>query len=145
MLSKLRQVAFNLLARREHSKFELKNKLIAKGFADDDIDKLLFELAEKGLQSDIRFIENYIMSRSRRGFGPRRIRGELCEKGIDQVLSDKFLDENDLSWFDLAVLVKNKKYGEGNPESLSVRAKQMNHLYYKGFNSDHIKNVFKCS
>lgn len=143
--SKLRQTALDSLARREHSKFELKNKLLAKGFIDSDIEEILQELAAKGLQSDARFVEAYVAMRSRRGFGPQRIRGELRERGINQELSDQFLDERDSSWFELIIAVREKKYGAEVPKDLGDKSKQMKYLYYKGFNSDHIKNIFKSN
>lgn len=143
MLPKIRSYALNLLARREHSKLELQNKLFAKGFDSSDIAKVLQELEGSGSQSDPRFIEAYVTMRSRRGFGPERIKAELRERGIDQELSDKFVKKSDPVWFELAKEVHNKKFGAKIPEDLVGQAKQKRYLYYKGFNADQIKNCFK--
>jgi regulatory protein len=143
MPPKIRSCALDLLARREHSQSELKNKLLAKGFDSSDIEKVLQDLAARGLQSDSRFVEAYIAMRSRRGFGPERIKAELKEKGGALELIDQFLDKSDSIWFELVKDVHNKKFGVKIPENLADQAKQKRYLYYKGFTADQIKNCFK--
>ena len=53
------QVALNLLARREHSRVELENKLSKKGFPHEQIERALKQLAANDLQSDQRFLEDF--------------------------------------------------------------------------------------
>lgn len=142
MLRKIRQVALNLLARREHTEFELKHKLSAKGFAIVDVGLVVAELTKQGLQSDQRFVESYINMRSGRGFGPLRISAELQARGIDRELSAKYLTQNEIDWIALAKLVRCKKFGDKIPSNLQERAQQVRYLYYKGFSHDHIKGVF---
>ena len=141
MLNKVRSTALDLLARREHSKFELEQKLRRKNFALDDIEKVLETLARKGLQSDVRFIENYIAMRSRKGYGPLRIRLELEERGIDKETIGRFLSELDPVWFERALILRIKKFGEKHPANLKEKAKQARYLNYKGFTGDHISRV----
>jgi len=143
MSSKIRSYTLSLLARREHSKLELQQKLSKKEFAAGDIANTIRDLANQGLQSDDRFIEGYISMRSRRGFGPIRIRAELHERGIDKEKSEQFLDQNDPSWFELAQTVCYKKFGKTAPCELPEKMKQIKYLYYKGFTTDHIKRLFK--
>ena len=94
----LREKALRLLARREHSAWELRQKLRAKAGApapaadgeDDEedesaraqrgralLDALLAELVEIGAQSDSRFTEQICRLRYRTGRGPRKLRAEL--------------------------------------------------------------------
>ncbi|HIL93525.1 MAG TPA: regulatory protein RecX, partial [Cycloclasticus sp.] len=89
-MSRLRAGCFALLARREHSQRELRQKLKAKGFDEDDIDLLLEELSEKNWQSDERFAESYSRSRLLKGFGPVRIQYELKERGVNAVVDEVF-------------------------------------------------------
>ena len=91
MSSTIRNCALNFLARREHTKLELQRKLNAKGFAANNITEAIDKLEKQGLQSDERFLESYVAMRCKRGFGPIRITKELCERGIDQELIDRFL------------------------------------------------------
>lgn len=62
--------ALNLLARREYSQYELKNKLLHK-FSDSaaEIDQVLERLTEQGLQSDERFVDMWLNSQIEKGRG----------------------------------------------------------------------------
>ena len=84
--SRARESAFRMLARREHSRVELRSKLSARGFAEELIETLLESLQDERAQSDQRFAESLLSSRLRAGYGPLRIRMELKEKGVDSEL-----------------------------------------------------------
>ena len=142
MLPKIRSCVLDLLALREHSKFELQRKLIAKGFAIDDVHKVLQDLERQGLQSDARFAESYIAMRRKRGFGPIRIKAELCERGVDKELGENFLAEYKSTWGEQVEVVRCKKFGKKNPRDLHEQAKQIRYLYYKGFDPSMIKGLF---
>jgi regulatory protein len=143
MLSRIRSSALGLLARREHSKFELQQNLSKKGFVSQEVAKIIHELASQGLQSEDRFIEGYVTMRSRRGFGPVRIKAELQERGIDKEQIEQFITENDPVWFELVKSVRHKKFGKNIPRDLCEMMRQKKYLYYKGFTGDHIKRIFK--
>ena len=67
----LRRAAMDFLARREHSLYELKTKLIRK-FPDLSpklVLAVLSRLTIEGLQSDERYTESRIRYRLERGFG----------------------------------------------------------------------------
>ena len=53
----------NLLARREYSKFELRNKMQEKAFTEDEIDETITYCQKKNWQNDKRFAENYLHAR----------------------------------------------------------------------------------
>ena len=142
MLAKIRSITLGLLARREHSKFELENKLSNKGFALEDIKEVLKEFVAQGLQSDHRFTESYIRMRSNKGFGPVRIKLELLERGLDKEMVGDFLASFDLDWFELARISWVKKFGEKAPVDFKEKAKQLRYLSYKGFNNEHINEIF---
>ena len=72
-----------MLARREHSRRELTQKLTEKSFEKADIEELLNEFVALNWQSDQRFAESYSRSRLRNGYGPIRIQYELRERGIE--------------------------------------------------------------
>jgi len=143
VLAKVRSCAVYLLARREHSRFELTQKLGKKEFALSDIEKVLKELVEKGLQSDNRFIESYINMRSKRGFGPLRIKLELRERGIDKETMEGFLSASDPVWFELAKTSRIKKFGKDLPSDLHEKARQVRYLNYKGFTGEQINMLLR--
>ena len=124
----------NLLARREHSQFELRNKLKAKGHAKDVIDNVLQELAKENLQSDERFVENFIRARANHGFGPVRIALELRDRGITKEMINELVDKNHNKWKTNAMAIKQKKFGDQ-----IGYAKQARFLQYKGFTHDQVK------
>ena len=69
-----RQVALGLLARREHAARELIIKLVGRGMPESEAEGLVNELVRRGLQSETRFVEEFVRSRIRRGAGPVKIR-----------------------------------------------------------------------
>ncbi len=81
----------DFLARREHSHYELQQKLAAK-FPDADHSVLLSaieRLRQENLQSDERFTEAFIRYRKSRGFGMRHIQQDLKLRGVDDRLLEK--------------------------------------------------------
>jgi regulatory protein len=128
-----RNYALDLLARREHTELELKNKLLVKKFDSDEIIKVIQTLQTQGLQSDARFLESYVSMRSRRGFGPIRIKAELIERGINKTLINESEAFNSLNWKELAENIICKKFGVEQPTSFQDKVKQKQYLYYKGF------------
>ena len=65
------------LAMREHSKFQLINKLKNKGFDEDIINNVLEDLRNSRFQSDQRYTEEYIRYRQNSGYGLEKIIYEL--------------------------------------------------------------------
>lgn len=123
-----------LLAMREHTQFELKNKL-KRAHAAADIEQALKLLAEQGLQSDERYTELYVDLRRNKGYGPLRISTELREKGVEGALIDIHVDENDSCWSSLLLQVVKKKYGEQPPVDRNDLARRGRFLSYRGFPS----------
>ena len=78
------------LARREHSRAELKRKLAPKVVEGDDLEILLDDLAQRGWLSDARFAEASIRSKARR-FGPLKLANVLRAKGVaDEAIAAGF-------------------------------------------------------
>lgn len=129
----VRHRAMDLLARREHSRLELKRKLLTKGFEADAIEACIEELVADGLLSDIRFAEAYINHRSQRGFGPHRIRQELRERGVIDTHINLALEEATIDWDGLAEQCRQKKFGVAQPDDYDESARQRRFLQYRGF------------
>lgn len=84
--------AFNIIARRDHSLCELKDKLIRKGFDLEDAEKAILRLQELDYLDDTRYAEGLIRyNQSIKRLGPVRIRLLLLRKGIhDDIISKAF-------------------------------------------------------
>ena len=133
----------NLLARREHSTQELRDKLLARGFDDDEITPALQTLSREGLLSDERFTESFIHSRMERGSGPVKIRAELRQRGVTDEVISNWLDERDRAWLERAEAVRCKKFGSALPVDYKEKARQARFLQYRGFSAEQTRQVLR--
>ena len=113
----------DLLARREHSQRELRDKLLQRGFAADLVEQVVAELAGEGLQSDSRFAEAYLRQRRERGYGPLRIRQDLQQRGIADALITASMAGHERDWPELAWQARRKRFGDEPPADLRERAR----------------------
>lgn len=134
--------AVRLLARREHSYHELVQKLTAKGFYATDITSALDSLVEKGWQCDLRFTESWIRHRIESGFGPRKIRQELSQKGVNHSTIELGFENIAPKWQKLAQQVWQKKYN-CLPLDWNEKAKQIRFLMYRGFSNEQIEAMYQ--
>lgn len=135
------QKAIDLLARREHSRGELEQKLKARHFDDAEIQGALDACESKGYLSNERFMTMYIEHRRSQGYGPMRIRSELRAKGIDNKLIHQHLDREQ-GWVNLIRAIRLKKFGVPLPKDSKDRAKQIRFLLSRGFHLTQINQAF---
>lgn len=137
----LRDRALSLLARREHSRFELTRKLEVAGFSQEEIQPVLDELKTRNWLSDKRFAESYVSDHKSK-YGSVKLAYDLRQRGIDDSIIDAclatFLD-NELAQ---AKNVWQKKFGN-SPNSLSEKAKQTRYLQSRGFAPETIRTVMR--
>ena len=124
--------ALGLLGRREHSRRELKDKLVARGLDDDDIDAALVKLDDRGFQSDRRFAEMLARSRIAQGHGPIRILAELRLKGVDAGTAQDALDGQEADWLALATRLCQRRF-RGRAVDHGERVKRAHFLARRGF------------
>ena len=84
--------AIRILAMRDHSEQELRRKLTAPVMGKngpepidappEDVEKVVAWCFENRYLDDRRFVTQFMAGRSRKGYGPARIRQELGQKGI---------------------------------------------------------------
>jgi len=137
----LRIKIMNFLARREHTNKEiyekLKNRVEDLNLLREEITKLM----DEGLIHNKRFAEQYIYSRSTKGFGPLRIEQELNKRGVDQKISQELLNSKD--WSNFAKLALQKKKGSNILVDGKDILKIKRFLNYRGFNNFHIEEAFR--
>ncbi|AZM94814.1 regulatory protein RecX [Vreelandella venusta] len=142
-----REVAIQMLSRREYSRAELARKLQQKSFQPDEIDACLDRLEEQNLQSDERFAESFIRSRILRGQGGIRIKGELRQRGVDQeTLTTAFaaVEEREaVDWFELAHDTLSRRFSSPG-DTPKERAKRERFLATRGFNFEQIRYALSC-
>jgi len=134
--------ALRLLAMREHSRVELRRKLVARGDGTDDLELLLDSLEQKGLLSDARFAESYVRSKAGR-LGSARLRRELGERGVSSdivtMVLDEALPDDELT---RARAVWQKKFGDP-PQDRNDWARQARFLQTRGFAVEVIRKLLK--
>ena len=131
----------DLLARREHSRRELKHKL-KKRFTDEQlIDEQLDRLAEDKLQSDARFAESFLRQRMGRGHGPLRIRQEMRQRGISDGEIAAAMEAERPDWFVLAEQTYRRKFGTDPVEDIREKSRRCRFMQYRGYSSDHYQHL----
>jgi regulatory protein len=137
----IRLAAMNLLARREHSRFELGNKL-SRRFTDVAmVNDQLFQLAREGLQSDVRFAESYARQRVSRGYGLVRLREEMRERGVSEDDFAVAMEELAVDWRAVAAEVLRKKFGAQDAIDFKENARRSRFMQYRGFTAEHYRRL----
>ena len=129
----LTERALRLLATREHSRFELRRKLLRRGasgspkpreskpheqpngqeLAQAQVDTVLDDLVRRDLLSDVRFAEAFVRRGVDRGHGPIKIRADLRNRGVMEDIIDDTLTFPDEFWLRRARAVQAKRFGGG--------------------------------
>jgi len=163
----LKMRAITLLSQREHSRSELRQKLLrilrrdlaaAAGpqAADSDevnpsaepetdptdqVETLLEWLQQQGYLSDERFVESRIHARASR-YGDLRIKQELAQHGLS-LSADKLatLKEGE---YERAKAIWQRKFGGQVAQDLAVKAKQMRFMIARGFSSETVRKLLNA-
>jgi regulatory protein len=131
-----KSVAVRLLSRREHSAFEIRDKLHKRDFDEAEIEQTIIELQQGGWLSDERYAEAYIRMRQLKGFGPIRISIELNERGVKESIVDDYLQTDDEVWQQTLEQQYLKKYKNKAIADYNDKAKRIRFLQYRGFALD---------
>ncbi|GAB3091045.1 regulatory protein RecX [Aestuariicella hydrocarbonica] len=139
----IRWSGMDLLARREHSGWELEQKLVQR-YPDSLplIERVIHDLQDELLQSDQRYTQAYVAMRRRKGYGPHRLMNELREKGVDSEMVVEELNQPEHEWAEQAGLVLRKKF-KAPASDFKERSKQMRFLQYRGFSHEQIREVLQ--
>ncbi|GAB2585117.1 regulatory protein RecX [Dyella jejuensis] len=133
--------ALGLLARREHSRRELRQKLGHKGYAGDEAGEALDRLGEQNYQDDDRFAEALIRNRAGQGYGPMRLRAELKSHGLSDSRIRDLLGAADIDWGALAAVQLRRRYGGGGVADTAERARRAQFLLRRGFPAATVRDV----
>lgn len=137
----LRERALGFLARREHSRAELRRKLAPHAESPEELDAVLEDLARRNVLSETRFAEAraHVMSRK---FGAARIEHDLRAKGISESQAASAAGEARATEFERALEVWRRKFGTPAPD-LKQRAKQARFLLARGFGTEVINRILR--
>ena len=133
--------SLDLLARREHSIWELRQKLRQRFPGFREVELVLSQLEEQKFLCDERFSLNFVRSRmANRSWGAHRLRAELQRRGIagqwiEQALASE-VDESVLRE-KAETLVRKSRF----PTDPAAKRKLAQKLYQRGFSQELINQV----
>lgn len=88
-------------------------------------------------------MQQFIASRSRKGYGPARVRQELNQKGITREAIERAMRECEIDWAVLAREQAIRKYGEPLPVDFSDKVKVQRFLLYRGYLMEDIQAIWR--
>lgn len=145
--------AIRILAMRDHSEKELRRKLVAPLLTKngpepidappEEVDRVVAWCQESNYLDDARFTRQFIASRSRKGYGPARIRQELNQKGIGRTDIDQAMCDCDIDWLALARDQAQRKYGEPLPTVFAEKVKVQRFLLNRGYLMEDIQQIWR--
>ena len=136
----LRVRALQLLTRRDHSRAELKSKLVGEAESAEQLDAVLDTLEAERLLCDQRYASQRVIARARR-YGNGRLKQELRHNGVsDEDIAVALPEGGDET--ERCQIVWSRKFGE-LPKTPEERAKQMRFLQHRGFSGDAIRQTMR--
>jgi len=133
--------ALDIISRREHSKKEVRDKLLKKFDDLSVIEDVIEKLIKNSLLNDSRYAEMYTRARKRKGFGPKRIGYELNSRGVSETLSSIAIEEEG-GWLEAAENAFNKKFKDGISMDFKTKLKKKSFLQNRGFSFKEIDSIF---
>lgn len=115
------QKASHLLKYRARSVFEIRNRLLQKGFAEETIGRVVDLLIEERLLDDEEFASLWAEDRVRlRGLGPFALKRELKQKGIAEEIIEETLDQiyQEYNPYELAQKLLEQKFAKRKPDEI---------------------------
>jgi len=93
-------------------------------------------LIERDIVNDLRYAQRLTMSFSEKNIGPNKIKEKLYAKGFSsQVINEcvSAIATTDEDYFDKALTLKIRKFGEEPIDDIKLKQKALRHLISKGF------------
>lgn len=137
----LRARALRLLARREHSRAELRRKLSPHVAEGVDLEALLEDFIRRGWLSEARFVEQTVRVKSRK-FGPLKIAHHLRERGLGEEDIAEGLAQSKAGEALALEAVWRSRFGRA-PSGTAERARQVRFLQGRGFSVESIMGFLR--
>ena len=142
-LAEARERLISFLSTRPRSVEEARERLQRAGFSSTVIEDVLQDAEERGWLDDAAFaklwVEDRLMTNPR---GPKLLRYELRDKGVDDVHIQQALDEADIDEFRLAQdLIERQKSRYWRDDSQARKRKLFAFLQRRGFNYRAIRDA----
>lgn len=144
----VKQSALNYLARRQHSKNEIRTKLRQKKFSSELIEQTLNNLAQNNYVDDLSFARIFTDEKVKaKSWGKNKIKSELIKRGVSSkviadVIEDKFSHDSEIeSGLELA-RKKLKKLINRKVDQKKIQTSIYSFLVSRGYDYDLCKQIF---
>lgn len=137
---KVLATAANVLTYKNRSAAALYDRLLEKGFSEEDSAYAVSRLVELGYLNDETYAISLIESYRAKGWGKGRIKQELKQKKLEQGLIEALLEDFEPDYDKMKKMIEAKLKGETNPDRAMVK-RVSDSLMRKGFSWDQIKRA----
>ncbi|WP_425291142.1 regulatory protein RecX [Enterovibrio nigricans] len=135
-------MAVGMLARRDHSELELRQKLAQRQCSPEDIDAAIENCHYHHWLDDQRFAESLLRQGVYKGHGWQRICFDAKRKGISAAQLESAQKNQQHDWYELAKALAQRRFGDLDgifPDvDFKQRAKWVRYLNSRGFTFDQI-------
>lgn len=132
-MQKVLNKAYAILSRRNHTVFEIKEKLLKAGFENGEIEPALIDLTEKNFLNDRQMAESVINRYKNKG--NRWITMKCKQKGIAETdfidILNSLEPELERAYFEIEKNLRTIKFKKEN----EIPEKIARYLAYRGYNS----------
>ncbi|MBW1841370.1 MAG: regulatory protein RecX [Deltaproteobacteria bacterium] len=146
-LKKAMHAAVHLLAFRSHTAYEIKQKLIKRGFSEEVISRTISECRRLNYLNDTNYARHYFESLVAKGYGPHRIRNAMRQRGLSGEIIQQILMEQDADAgeFENCRKAFQKKIKTFNRVKTPKKRKEKiyRYLYLRGFNGAVIRKIMR--
>jgi len=140
-----KEIALDLLQRREHTAYELRRKLRKRGVEDADIDILFVRLFELGYLDDRRAAELLVKGELRkRAVGRAMLQGRLQQRGVSPAIISEVLEPFDDDWEAHQAKEAARRWLQKRQNLTDMRDALIRHLKNRGFGWSSIRIVLDC-
>lgn len=139
-IQKIKDQILNLLSYRDRSCYELKERLLKKGYQEENINQAISHLLKLGYLNDEEFASKWVKSRIKhRPRGRNLLKKELYSKGVDQEIVDKVVNNlvDDYQELETGISLA-KKWIISHERDIN---KLKRYLYNKGFSITLINKI----
>ena len=139
----VREQAWRFLARREHSRSELRDKLLNKSFPMEIIQQILTDLVKRDYLNDYRYARLVLNDEiNLKKAGPLLIKGKLKNKGVELNIISELLEElypEEVQISNCRHIADKKRSLLNNLDPHKQRKRLISYLAQKGYSWDIIE------
>lgn len=139
--NKIMSYAFFLISKKMFSKKSLEDKLIFKGFAKEDVDRVILRFTELNYLNDEVFAQNLISYLQKKCKGRYYIENELKQHNIDVKIFKQI--SGDTSQYTEIIAIMKKRYPKFNNKDMGETKKIASFFLRRGFSSEDIAKAFR--